>query len=289
MNRVNPLLTKFFRLSAILMSLALCTEFAYAQVGSDIPSCYKFSSITASNKAPDVELFVLIDQTTPFNKELQQQIANQVKPFMRSGAAFSVFQFSAYTQGKYTTLLAGGQLDDTLDKQARDDTSKAKLTKFDQCLNDQTRFAAGVAGKALQKAFGGISNEIAKSDILASLKEISSRIQKSPAKQKIVLLASDMLENSAISSFYAKQTVRRIDPVKELDLALKQDMQADFDGAKIFVLGAGLLAEDAKNGKGKYRGAPEMNALRTFWHSYFAKSNAQLVEFGQPSLLNQIK
>jgi len=270
--------------------LSLNCGLAVAQVGSDVPSCYTYAGMQATTNQSSVELFVVVDQTTPFNDELRQQIATQIKPFMRDSAAFSVFQFSAYTQGHYTALLAAGQLDAPLDKAQRDDLGKAKLSKFDRCLAEQPRFAAGVAGKALKKAFGGISSDISNSDILGSLKEIASRIQKSTASRKVVLLASDMLENSAIANFYAKQTLRKIDPAKELDAALKHNMQADFGGAKIYVLGAGLLAEDARKGaKSKYRGAVEMNALRSFWHGYFAKSNAELVEFGQPSLLNQIQ
>jgi len=32
-----------------------------------------------------------------------------------------------------------------------------------------------------------------------------------------------------------------------------------------------------------------MQALSSFWHDYFNKSQAQLLEFGEPALLNQIK
>jgi hypothetical protein len=32
-----------------------------------------------------------------------------------------------------------------------------------------------------------------------------------------------------------------------------------------------------------------MFALASFWKTYFEKSNAQLMEFGQPALLNAVK
>jgi hypothetical protein len=54
------------------------------------------------------------------------------------------------------------------------------------------------------------------------------------------------------------------------------------------VLGAGLLAEDAKQTKGIYRDPKTMGALQQFWQGYFEKSNAKLIEFGQPALLNPI-
>jgi hypothetical protein len=32
-----------------------------------------------------------------------------------------------------------------------------------------------------------------------------------------------------------------------------------------------------------------MQSLQTFWREYFSKSNAKLVEFGQPALLNRVR
>ena len=84
-------------------------------------------------------------------------------------------------------------------------------------------------------------------------------------------------------------SVRRIDPAKEMKLVLDNQLIADFAGARLYVLGAGLLGDDAKKNKAAYRDPKTMQALSSFWKSYFDKSNAQLMEFGQPALLNQVK
>lgn len=186
-------------------------------------------------------------------------------------------------------LLSSGKLDHALPEAVRNDVSKPVLTKFDQCMARQSRLAAQAVGTALRDAFAGSSGEIAKSDVLASLKDISGKVRQSPGTEKVVLLVSDMLENSSVSSFYASQSVRRIDPLHEMKLASDNQLLADFAGARLYVLGAGLLGEDAKNKKAAYGDPKTMQALTTFWKTYFDKSNAQLVEFGQPALLNQVK
>ena len=235
------------------------------------------------------ELFVLIDQTTLLDDQLKQSVAEQVRPFLSKGNGFSVLVFSAFTQGKYTQLLTSGQLDHAMPDALRSDVSKPILAKFDQCMTRQTGLAGQAVGSALRSAFEGSSGEISKSDVLASLKDISGKVRQSKATEKVVLLVSDMLENSSVSTFYANQSVRKIDPSREMKLATDNNLMADFGGARVYVLGAGLLSDEAKKKKTAYRDPKTMLALADFWKSYLEKSNAQLVEFGQPALLNQIK
>ena len=235
------------------------------------------------------ELFIVIDQTVLLDDALKQSVANQIRPFLTAGSGFSVLVFSAFTQGKYTQLLTTGELDAPLSAAQRDDVSKVVLTKFDQCMARQPALAAQAVGGALRKAFDGSSGDIAKSDVFASLKDISGKVRQSKATEKVVLLVSDMLENSSVTSFYANQAVRRIDPAKELKLAVDNQLIGDFADARMYVLGAGLLNDDGRKNKAAYRDPKTMQALSSFWNSYFAKSKAKLVEFGQPALLNPIQ
>ena len=253
-----------------------------------IPTCYS-AKITTPTVNVATELFVIIDQTTPFDAGLKQSVADNVRPFLQSNQAFSVTQFSAFTQGHYTDVLVSGKLDATLAQKQRNDISKPVLAKYDQCIAMQTKQASWLLGGAMKSAFSVGNNDIAKSDVLASLKDISGKVKQSTADRKIVLIASDMLENSSLTSFYAKQAVRQINPEKELKLAADNRMFGDFGGAKVYVIGAGLLAEDAKQAKGVYRSPQTMQALTTFWKAWFQKSNAEVVEFGQPALLNPVR
>jgi len=274
------------KLLPILLLLFPCI--AVAGNSDSIPTCYS-EKMSAPNATNETELFVVIDQTTVFDGRLKQAIADNVRPFLKPGNAFSVMQFSAFTQGHYTDVLISGKLDPVLAKAARDSVSKPVLNKFDQCMAGQSRSAGQLVGRAMKAALRGSSNNVAKSDIFASLKDISGKVRQSRAKRKVVLLASDMLENSSITSFYAKHSVRQINPKKELKLITDNHLFGDFGGARIYVIGAGLLAEDANHRKDVYRSTQTMQALASFWTEYFQKSNAKLVEFGQPALLNPVR
>ena len=275
-----------FLTTVLLTAISFCTP---GLAASDvIASCYD-SKLSAPTVPVAVEIFLIIDQTTLLDDQLKQSVANQLRPFLAAGNAFSVLVFSAFTQGRYTQLVTSGQLDHPLPAARRNDVSKPLLSRFDQCMSRQPALAAQAVGGALRTAFGESSGDIAKSDVLASLKDISGKVRQSQATAKVVLLVSDMLENSSVSSFYASQSVRRIDPERELKTAIDSQLIGDFGGARIYVLGAGLLSDDAKKNKSAYRDPKTMQALASFWKSYFEQSKAQLVEFGQPALLSQIK
>lgn len=252
-------------------------------------SCYTREMSDLSSEMVDTELFVVVDQTTVFNIGLKQAIADNLRPFIRSGNAISVLQFSAFTQGHYTDVLASLKLDGLLSQAERNAVSKPILNRFDRCISNQPSQASAIIGMALKSVFVGSSNGIEKSDVIASLKDISTKVARSKAKRKIVLIGSDMLENSSISSFYSKQAVREINPDAEMALIKQNSMIGNFGNAEIYVVGAGLLAEDVSQNKAVYRSPQVMNALRTFWSDWFTKSNATLVDFGQPALLNHIK
>lgn len=277
---------KPFVITLLLSVMAVCTS---SMAATDvIASCYD-SKLNAPAIPVEKEIFVIIDQTTLLDDQLKQSVANQIRPFLIPGNGFSLVVFSAFTQGKYTQLLTSGQLDHRLPTEQRYDVSKPRLTKFDQCMNRQSSLATQALGGALRTAFEGSSGEIAKSDVLASLKDISGKVRQSQATEKVVLLVSDMLENSSVSSFYASQSVRRIDPEREMKIAGDSQLIGNFGDARIYVLGAGLLSDDAKKNKAAYRDPKTMQALASFWNSYFEKSKAQLMKFGQPALLDQIK
>ena len=252
-----------------------------------IPSCYEANKLGAA-PVSNVELFVFIDQTTTFDKTLKKSIVDNVGRVLRPGVTFTIGSFSSFNQGKYAEVIASGALEAPIEANKRDDISTRLLRNFDSCMQSQMQYGAQVAWKAIGQALNGGGSDLAKSDVVASLRDLSSRVRKSTAKEKVILIASDMLENSSITSFYAKQTVRQINPEKELKLVADNQLFGDFGGARVYVIGVGLLVEDAKHPKGVYRPAQTMQALSKFWAGYFQKSNAELAEFGQPALLNPI-
>lgn len=272
-----------FAVTMLLSGLAMAAQ------TDAIHTCYD-KTIQASGTPVDTELFVAIDQTTLLDLKLKQLVADSIKPFLIPNNGFAILTFSAYTQGRYTEMLASAKLDAPIDPAKRNDIPKLALAKFDQCIARQPQQAAQLVGSALRTAYDGTTSEIAKSDVLASIKSISSLVQNSKARNKIVLIVSDMLENSSVSSFYTDRglSVRKIDAAKEMKLVEENQLLGDFSGARVYVIGAGILADDAKQTK-SYRDPKTMQALTFFWKTYLEKSNAQLIEFGQPALLNPLR
>jgi hypothetical protein len=272
-----------------LMALLLAAPSLWAGQQNAVRSCYEIAKLAQRSAPVDTALFVAIDQTTPLDDNLQRAVAANIQNLLRPGNSFAITRFAAFTQGYYTEVLVSGRLDAQLSQNVRDDISKPLLAGFDNCMKYQLPFAGKLERDALQQAFAGISGSIAKSDVLASLKEISGPVRQMQAQRKLVLVVSDMLENSSVSSFYANQAVRRLDVQKELKLAGDARLFGDFGGAKVYVIGAGLLDDSSAKAKNAYRDPKTMQALADFWRAYFQQSNAELVEFGQPALLSPMQ
>lgn len=262
---------------------------ALAGAGNDVPSCYAANHIEYKKPAPEQELFVVIDQTTLFDDKLKRSIKENLWDNLKPNTAFTVVRFSAFSQGRYTEVVNAGLIEPPLPDKVRDDTGTKLLAKFDTCMAAQLRFARELAVKAVDASHATASGDLAKSDILAALKDISSRVKASPAKARLVLLASDMLENSSVTSFYgANNRVRLIDPARELATVDKAGLFGSFGQATVHVVGAGLIGP-AANGNNSYREPQALGALNAFWTQYLAKSGATLAQFGTPALLNPVR
>lgn len=258
-----------------------------AGVVNDVPSCYLANHFKAPTAGLEQEFFLAIDQTTVFDDRLRAQIVDNALRSVHAGSAYTVIDFSAFSQGRYTEVVTRGVVEPRFPEKDRDDVSERALRSFDACMTGQAAFAKKSIVATVQQIEAGATNDLAKSDILAALKDMGDKIRTSPASDKVLFLASDMLENSSISSFYSHNAVRRIDPTVELKKAVAAGVIADFGGARVYVLGAGLLTEDVKKTK-VYRDPQTMAALKQFWSAYFKQSNANLVEFGEPALLGAV-
>jgi hypothetical protein len=272
-------------IAAVCLSAIAVT--AHAGVTNDIPSCYAANHIKPATGDADHELFIAIDQTTVFDAKLQAQIAEMSGKAIRPAGAYTLFDFSAFSQGHYTEVVTRGVIESPIPEKLRDDISERALRSFDACMTGQSAYARKALLTSIVRVESVATNDLAKSDILAALKDISDKVRASPASDKIVLLASDMLENSSVSSFYSHNAVRRIDPQAEMKKATAAGLIGDFGGARIYVIGAGLLSGDAKI-KNVYRDPQTMSALKRFWTLYFERSNASIGEFGAPALLGAV-
>ena len=260
---------------------------SHAGVTNDIPSCYVANHIKQVTYGADHELFIAIDQTTVFDEKLQAQILEIAGKAIRPASAYTLFDFSAFSQGHYTEVVTRGVIESPIPEKLRDDISERALRSFDACMTGQSAYAKKTLLTSIGRVESVATNDLAKSDILAALKDISGKVRASSASDRVVLLASDMLENSSVSSFYSRNAVRRIDPQVEMKKVSAAGLIGDFGGARVYVIGAGLLAGDAKV-KNVYRDPQTMSALKEFWTLYFQKSNASRGEFGAPALLGTV-
>lgn len=277
------MMKKIFALSCLFVLSALPP----AQAGQRdmISSCYGLLKIDTPAPVIQREIFVLVDQTTPVDVALQKALVDSVTAKLVPETAVTIVTFSAFIGDRYANLVFSGVLERPPSQAERDDMPKRKLRDLDTCLAQQAQFAKTKTAEAMVAGFGTPSTDIARSDILASLKDISVNVVgNSPAERRDVLLISDMLENSSITSFYAKNSVKRIDAKAEL---AKVGDFGDFAGANIYIAGAGTINIQGKKQIETYRDPKTMDALEGFWREYFSRSNATMAAFGKPSLLGK--
>jgi hypothetical protein len=252
-----------------------------------VPSCYE--------QLPDYaprgtlgDLTVIVDQTTYMDARLRQIVRETVDRLIRPGTSISIAAFSAYLQGRYLDVLVSGQLELPIDPKQRDFAPKRELRQTDQCLIDQLAYARRLAAKTLDAAFTAGDPDIARSDILAALRDLSRRVSQSTASNRIVIVVSDMIENSSITNFYQGTALRTIDPEVEMRKVAATGLKADFVGARVYVIGAGALS-NAPADLRVYRDPRAMLALEDFWRRWFASSHGELIEFGKPTPLVEIQ
>jgi len=250
---------------------------------NDVPSCYDALKINNPNPSVEKELFILVDQTTPLDKNMMIYTYKNMMKFIKNGYAVTIASFSANANGKYTDIAYSGKLERLLPESAKHDISKKILRKYQGCMNGQYKFAKKKATKALVGVLKGANKKLPHSDILKSLDDISKHIIKpSSADAKVVLIVSDMIEHSSITSFYHKGLIKKINADKEMAKVKNSGNVANFSGANVYVIAAGTV------GKKGYRDAKTLKMLTAFWETYFQQTNANLQAFGTPMLLDDI-
>jgi hypothetical protein len=255
---------------------------AVAGVQNDVPSCYAANHVQPAVTDGYTRLiYVLIDQTVGWNDDLRGAILANLNANLQPGTKFVVAAFSAFAQGRYLHVIHTGIIEAPMPAAQVGNTAITTTRVFDECLADQRPYAVSLADASVQSALQSSSASLAHSDIMSALHAVSAPIAADPAGQRILLLASDGLENSATTSFYLGGAARDIDPARELERA--GGLIGDFGGAKVFVIGGGLPPE-----AGAYETPKLLHDLAAFWGLYFARSDARLVEFGEPALLQPV-
>ncbi|KTT31406.1 hypothetical protein [Pseudomonas rhizoryzae] len=276
------------RLTATLAMVGLLLAPAVmAAERNDLPSCYSYAQLASEQPAASGRaLTVVIDETVNMPQALKSSAWEHTLRYLQPGDSIKLYQFSALLQNNYMKLQFAGVLEKPLVGKVRDRIGNVSLKKLDTCLQQQAAFFQKAFGKQFVESFGKPNEEISRSEIFVSLKKIGEDISQEPSENQVILLVSDMLENSDFGSFYQANRIRVIDPAAELAKVEKKELFAQLQGARVYVIGAGLIGNDAK---GAYRSGKVMQSLERFWQGYFERSNATLVSFGTPELTTDLK
>jgi hypothetical protein len=252
---------------------------------NDVPSCYAAAHIEpADGRGYSRLLYVLIDQTVAWNRDIESAIMDNLNQNLSPGTKFVIADFSAFAQGRYLDVLHTGIIEAPLPAARIGGTPIAAAKLLNACLAGQRPYAVKMADDAAIEALEGSSGSLANSDILLALREVSAVIGADTAPDKALFLASDGLENSAVTSFYRHGNIRDIDLARELARAQAAGLTGNFGGAKVFVIGGALPPP----GAAPYEGPVLLRHLADFWARYFQLSHARLVAFGEPALLQPL-
>ncbi|MTI08778.1 hypothetical protein [Curvivirga aplysinae] len=230
------------------------------------------------------ELIVLVDQTVKLPKQLQEHSYKTILKFLRPGDEVKVISFSANAEGNYTEVGLIGQLDTKLSDDDRFDVPKKQLAKLDHCYQLQQQSLKKAIGKELINIFKGADSNLPHTELLYNLDRLSrTYYSETRSQERYLLIISDMMEHSALTTFYASGQIRDLNAEKELEKLRGASLSNSFDQTKVYVIGA------AYKQKKDYSSGLKIQKLQSFWEAYFNYGAASLVGFGTPTLLTPIQ
>ncbi len=274
--------------TALLLMLA---PQAHAGLVNDVPSCYAVNKIAASVATYDKLVYLLIDQTVLLDPTLQQSVINNMLSLLVPGTKFVVAEFSAFSQDHYLNVIHTGIIEAPMPASQEGDVVMSRLGEFKTCLKNQGPYAQRMALSTASQVMKASSDDLAQSDVMLALKTVSDAVRQDRAAKKVVFVVTDGLENSSVTSFYAHNAVRDVNLDVEMKRAEANQLIGDFGGARVYVLGGGVMAPAMKGSAAErngYRDPKTLLDLKRFWEAYFSKSNGVLVEFGEPALVEGV-
>ncbi len=220
-----------------MLLLVLGLPRARAGLVNDIPSCYAAGHFTFSSPPPSRLLYVLIDQAEPLSPALQQSVIDNINHALGPGTKFVIAEFSRASNTHYLQVLHTGIIESPMTPDERNNVPVNALGGFDNCMRDQAFFAVHLADTTAQHILQSASGTLNQpNDILMALKTIAPVIAQDPARQKVLFLVTNGFENSGFAHFAAGP----FNPEQMLQQARSEGLLANFGGARVFVLGAGI-------------------------------------------------
>lgn len=244
-------------------------------------SCY--SAITygeAVDTTPQRALYIIIDQTMPLSADMKMRIEELVGNWGRPGDAVKIARFSANFRGSYPSVEFSSAVEPEADQQYLYGLHWKDKKQLLACLDEQHQAFKQAFNSALKQVLSGVNSSIPKTEIFYSLKNLAKHMLDSNVANKNVLLVSDGLANSAVTSFYGRGKIRLINERAEISKIRRQGLIAHWEGANIYMYGLGLPPK-----KENYIDTKKISRLQRFWEHYFVEGSGNVVALGTPELL----
>ena len=268
-------------LPALILAVLLWA--ASAGAANVIPNCYDLVDIEEASSPIKRGLLVVVDNTIELDQALQMESFEKIVRFMGEGDRVVIVSFSAYVKDQYMKVMADARLDRMLSSDAAFTVPKPKLKELRLCLAGQKRSLPRVVGTALEAIYAESSNDLPNTELVATLAKTSREILPTlGARETFLLIVSDMMEHSDVTSFYKAGDIRAIDPEAEMRKVEESGVEPVYPGTVAYVIGAGYT------GTRKYRSAKVLRAVEDFWRLYIERAGGRLETFGTPSMFGDI-
>ena len=243
-----------------------------------------FSSVEYVTPKPQKvkrELFVLVDETVPLTKGMKKRVIGLLSEWGKPGDMVKVARFSASYRDLYPELVFVQKVEMMPDEAFLFNLSYKDKKIVLACLKNQEKMFKEMFHSQLTTSLKALNPKIPKSELLGSLKLLSKQVYlKGESADKTVFLITDGMENSAITSFYGKGKLRKINPRKEISTVRRKGMIGYWKKANVFIYGLGLMPDDKS-----YAKPEQIEKLKRFWEQYFVESGGKIKAIGAPELL----
>jgi len=242
--------------------------------------CYDKLAMPDHRPATAREITILVDETTVIPEEIGRVLMAHLAKALHPGDRVNLLAFSTFTRTRFLREVMVRELEQPPPPEALRNMPARKTRDLQTCIAVLRPAIVKELQDGLGKLLKDASAEIAHSEIVMSLREVGLRLQASPIRTKLLLLVSDGMEHSGITSFYRNRGLRVVNPDEEMKRIQGKRMLADLAGARVFIFGGGLSATDTGA-----RDPAALVALENVWSDYVTASNGVLAAFGKPTIL----
>lgn len=246
-----------------------------------LESCYDKLGLHKPEHNLDRVLYLIIDQTMPLSAEMLKNINSLVADWPRPGERVKIARFSANTRGQYNELIFDAILDGTPGEEYLYHLRDADHANLLGCMKQRNQEIQQAFSGALNKGMALIDTSLPKTEIFYALKQLSGAILDDGIADKTVLIITDGMENGEFASFYKRRAgIGKVSREKMLEILKKNNLHADWRGAKIYMFGLGNMRDS------KLHITPtQLENLRKAWEAYFHACNGNVRQLGTPAVL----